>query len=420
MFKSIAEAFNYYKNLTNAQLEKRAQEIQNDIEKNPDADIQAYNIELTGIAEAKRNNDDKQKNAPTPNQNPGKGEDGSTTKRSKFSMLSSRSLESKNFEIDSVIDTREYRSAFFKTMLGQNLSEVERNAYNVAQHVAEKRADAFNASSDSLAVLPTTTLDEVVKKARTIGGLLGECRAFSVPTKIAIPVGTPASRAAWHTEGAEVTAEQVNTSNVIFDGNEIIKVFSLSAKTRKMSINAFESYLTDELSACVMETIGDSLINGTGTNQGTGLEAITWTTGTNQIAATTSIGYTDVIDAVALLKRGYAQGAKWAMNNSTLYKVFYGMLDGNKRPIFIADPKDESIGKILGFPVIIDDNIADNNIYLGNFSQYLGYNLPDGIAVESSRESSFRKGLIDYRALAIADTKPIVNEAFVKLTVTSK
>lgn len=134
------------------------------------------------------------------------------------------------------------------------------------------------------------------------------------------------------------------------------------------------------------------------------------------VGASASATYADVVKVVSLLKRGYSQGAKWAMNNATLYNVFYGMTDSNKRPIFIADPKSESIGKILGFDVVIDDNIADNDAYLGNYSRYLGYNLPEGIAVEVSRESSFKSGLIDYRAMAIADTKPIVEEAFVKLT----
>ena len=185
-----------------------------------------------------------------------------------------------------------------------------------------------------------------------------------------------------------------------------------------MTISAFESYLTDELTACVMETIADSLINGTGTNQGTGLETgITWTDGTNavKVAASKSAGYSDVVATVAKLPRGYSQGAKWAMNNTTLYNVFYGMMDGNGRPIFIADPKNESVGKILGFDIVIDDNIADNTAYLGNFAKYLGYNMPQGIAIEVSRESSFKSGLIDYRAMAIADTKPLVTEAFVKL-----
>ena len=103
------------------------------------------------------------------------------------------------------------------------------------------------------------------------------------------------------------------------------------------------------------------------------------------------------------------------MNNSTLYNLFYGLVDNNNRPIFIIDPKSENIGKILGFDVVIDDNLSDEVILFGNFN-YMGYNLAENIAVEVSRESSFKSGLIDYRAMAIADCKPIVTEAFIKLT----
>lgn len=407
-FKTVAEAFNFYKSYTNEQLEKRADEINKLIETDENVDIQSLNVELTGIAEAKRNNDQKSEK---PEQ------------RSAFKLIGGRDTAPKSFNVETVLDSEEYRSAFFKSMLGQELSEVEQNAFNVAQKIAEKRADAYITSATAPAILPTQTLNEVVKKARTIGGLLGECRHFSMPTKIAIPVATPATRASWHTEATNVESDNVSLTTVTFDGYEIIKIFSISAKARKMSINAFESYLTDELTACVMECIADALVNGDGqtAGQGSGLESITWaTSGANknhvQIAKTASFTYAKVVEFVSLLKRGYAQGAKIAMNNATLYNVFYGMLDGAQRPIFVADPKDESIGKILGFPVVIDDNIADNTCYFGNFAKYLGYNMPEGIVIEASRESSFKKGVIDYRALAIADSKPIVADAFVKLS----
>lgn len=401
-FKTVAEAFNYYRGFTTEQLEKRAQEIQGTIETDPDVDINSLNIELTGIKQAKDNNAENEQRA-----------------AGGMNVVASMAAGGKKtFNADTVVDTAEYRSAFYKTMLGQQLTADEKEAFDVATGVAEKRADAFNASGDSLAVLPTSTLNEVVKKARTMGGLMAECRSFNMPTKIAIPVGTPGTKAAWHTEGAEVESEKAAVANVIFDGYEIIKIFSISAKVRKMSISAFEAYLTDELTACVMETIADALVNGTGNGQGTGLlTGITWEDGVNMIEvdAGAAIAYADVVDAVAMLKRGYAAGAKWAMNNATLYKTFYGMVDGNKRPIFIADPKSESVGKILGFEVVIDDNLPNDAIILGNYAKYLGYNLPDGIVIEASTQSSFKKGLIDYRALAIADCKPIVAEAFVKL-----
>lgn len=401
-FKTVAEAFNFYRNKSVKELEERAQAINADIDSNPNADIEAYNIELKGIKEAKENIELRSSNQ-------GAG----------LNLVTGRDFkgeEKKTFTADDdVAATPEYRSAFYKTLLGQKLSDNEQAAYNA---VVEKRADAYDTSTDVALAIPTNTLNQVIKKARTMGGLLAEARAFAMPTKISIPVGTPSTKAAWHTEGAAVATEKVTLSAVTFDGYEIIKIFSISAKAKRMTISAFESYLTDELTACVMETIADSLINGTGTNQGTGLETgITWTDGTNavKVAASKSAGYSDVVATVAKLPRGYSQGAKWAMNNATLYNVFYGMMDANGRPIFIADPKNESVGKILGFDIVIDDNIADNTAYLGNFAKYLGYNMPQGIAIEVSRESSFKSGLIDYRAMAIADTKPLVTEAFVKL-----
>lgn len=402
-FNTVAEAFNYYRTQSVEDMQKRAAAIGAEIDSNADADVEALNIELKGIKEARDN-----------------AEARSDVKRTlSFFEGGDMKPQKRSFDAETVLDTEEYRTAFFKTMLGQKLSDVEKRAFELA---TETRADAYNTSSNSAAVLPTQTLNEIIKKARTMGGLLGECRAFNMPTKISIPIGTPSTKAAWHTEAASVDSENVTVAAVSFDGYEIMKVFSISEKARKMSINAFESYLIEELRACVLETIADALVNGTGSAQGTGLEAgITWSTsgaGKNhvQIAASASFTYAKVVEFVALLKRGYAQGAKMAMNNATLYNVFYGMLDGAQRPIFIADPKDESIGKVLGFPVVIDDNIADNTVYMGNFSKYLGYNMPEGITIESSRESSFKKGVVDYRAMAIADCKPLVTEAFVKLS----
>lgn len=399
-FNTVAEAFNHYKNYSAADLEKRAAEIGAIIDTDANADIKALNIELSGIKEAKENLEQR-------SQKPAGG----------FNVITGAGTEPKAFDVETVADTPEYRSAFFKSMLGQKLNDVEQRAYKVGLELAEKRADNFSAAADVAAVLPTETLNEVISKARTMGGLMGECRAFNVPTKIAIPVGTPGTKASWHTEGAAVDSEEPTVAAVTFDGYEIIKIFSISAKVRKMSVAAFEAYLVDELTNCVMECIADALINGTGSGQGTGLETITWTDDTNavKVAANASMTYKDVVKLVAMLKRGYSAGAKMAMNNSTLYNAFYGMEDSNKRPIFVADPKAESVGKVLGFEVVVDDNIADNVVYFGNFAKYLGYNMPDGIAIEASTQSSFKKGLVDYRALAIADCKPIVSEAFVKL-----
>ena len=394
-FKTIAEAFNFWNTKTIKEIEARAAEIKNLVETDPAADVDALNIDVAGLQQAKANLEERSQNFI----------------QTTFSPLASMNFNngaSQEAETGDVYASQEYRSAFFKTLLGRDLNQSERVAMNRAQF--ERRSGEFASTSNAAAIIPTQTLNEIIRKARTMGGLISVCRSFSMPSKIAIPVGTPSDKAAWHTEGATVDAEKNVPVTVSFGAYEILKVFSISAAAETMTISAFENYLTDELAACVMATIEDSLVNGTGTDQGTGLlntDGVTSATYTKAGAT-----YKDLVTIIPKLKRGYAAGAKWAMNNATLYNQIYGMVDGNKRPVFITDPKGESMGKILGFDVVIDDNIEDGTMIFGNF-QYMAYNMPSGIMVDKSTQSSFRSGLIDYRAMALADTKCIVPEAFV-------
>jgi HK97 family phage major capsid protein len=119
---------------------------------------------------------------------------------------------------------------------------------------------------------------------------------------------------------------------------------------------------------------------------------------------------------MALLPRGYGNNAKFAMSSHTLFSRIYNIKTGNGDYVFTKDNQNDTITRLFGYPIIIDDYIEDGVILFGNF-KYYGVNIPEGIAVEVSRESGFTSGLIDYRAMAVADGKPLVNEAFVKLTV---
>jgi HK97 family phage major capsid protein len=410
-FTSVQEAFNYYRNASLEEIETRAAQIKGTIDNDPDADIMSINIEIEGLNQAKQNLKDKQA---------GKEGEGEMTQRSQFNPITGMNFnQQQTVPTANIFESTEYRSAFYKTLLGQKLTDIETRTFNKAMEIqeSERRADAFNTTTNSAAVLPTTTLNEVIKKARTMGGLIGHVRNFNIPTNISIPIGTPSNKAQWHVEGAAVESESLTTASVSFKGFEIIKVFSISAAAKKMTVQAFEAYMIEELTNCVMEAIADALVNGTGAGQGTGLlTGITWNTSNSlTFPLDGAPQYTDFTKMLAMLKRGYAAGAKFAMSNATLYNRVYSLVDGNGRPIFIADPKNESIGYILGKEVVIDDNLADDVIILGNFN-YLGYNMPEGVMIEVSRESSFKSGLIDYRAMAIADTKPLVDEAFIKLS----
>lgn len=403
-FETTQEAFNYWNVKTIEEIETRASEIKLMVETDPEADISVLSVEVDGLKQAKEN-----KEAKVDEQE----ERSRLSSILNFNPITGTSVNKGEKETmnENVIATPEYRSAFLKTMLGRELNKDEQRAMNQMQ--MEQRA--ANTSGDVGAVLPTETLNEVIRKARDEGGLLAEARSFNMPANIALPIGNALSKAEWHTEGTTVEGEQAQLTSVKFENNELVKVFSISNKVAKTSISAFEQYITDELVASIMEALGQSLASGNGTaGQGQGLGGVT-ITNTATLSATPK--YTEFTAAIAQLKRGYAKGAKFAMNNATLFNKVYGVVDNNNRPIFIQDAQNEAVGKILGYPVVIDDFIEDDVIYFGNFSQHLGYNLVDGISLEKSTESSFKQNLVDYKASAVADTKVILPEAFVKLSV---
>ena len=321
-------------------------------------------------------------------------------------------LEKGNAAITDTHNTAEYRSAFFKRLMGKDLTDGESRALAAAQ--AEKRADAFNTLSNSAAVVPTTTLNEVVKQARGVNGLFNEIRLFSVPNNLSVPVGTPGDAAAWHTEGAPVERKSVTTAAVTFTGRELIKVLSMSAAVKRMETAAFERYLTDELKTSIADAIGAAIVSGTGNGQPTGiLSGIAWNTANT--VETADLTADDLLKAIAKLPAGYAGGAKFAMSTATLFGSVYALKDNDGRYYF-ADPGSGGVHRLFGFEIVLDDNIPAGTILFGNF-RYYGVNIPQGVAVEVSRESGFASGLIDYRALCIADGKPIVPGAFVKVEV---
>ena len=126
---------------------------------------------------------------------------------------------------DDLLSTKEYRTAFFKTLLGQTLNNFENEVYEKA--ISEKRSESFSTVTNSAAVLPTQTYNQVISKARTMGGLLSVCRGFNLPSKISVPIGTPKSKASWHTEGSAVESENPDVTAISFNGYAIRTVITV-------------------------------------------------------------------------------------------------------------------------------------------------------------------------------------------------
>lgn len=314
-----------------------------------------------------------------------------------------------------VLATPEYRSAFLHHLMGIPLNAAER----AAMEEAEQRAALTSAAASAGAAIPTETQNEIVRRLAQVAPLIGEITLFNIPGNVTIAVESATTTdGAYHAEGAAASEASDTLIAVNLTGFEAIKLLSISAKVKYMTVNAFEAWLVDNLTDGIAYLIENWIVNGTGTNQATGINAAaTWTAGTNKIkTAGATPTYAEVCSLISLLPGVYDRNAKFIMSKKTLWQKFMPIRDDSKAPIV----KGEGAGQfyIMGYPVLLTDKVTTlGDAFFGDPKTYYG-NFAENITVEKSEHSSFRSNLTDYRGTAIFDGKPAVPDGFVKMSLT--
>ena len=316
-----------------------------------------------------------------------------------------------------VLATPEYRSAFFRRMMGLPLNAAEQAAFDEA----EQRAALTSASNSAGAAIPTETQNEIVRRLAQVAPVIGEITLFNIPGNVTIAVESATTTdGAYHAEGASASEASDKLVSVNLTGFEVIKLLSISAKVKYMTVNAFESWLIDNLTDGIAYLVESWIIAGTGSNQATGIEKApgnSWTANTNKITCAASVPtYAEVCNLISLLPGVYDRNAKFVMSKKTLWQKFMPIRDDSKAPIV----KGEGGGQyyIMGYPVLLSDKVSTlGDAYFGDLKTYSG-NFAENITVDKSEHSSFRSNLTDYRGTAIFDGKPAVPDGFVKMSLT--
>lgn len=312
-------------------------------------------------------------------------------------MKTFESEEKKMFEVNS----KEYRDIWLRKLQG-NLTEAEQRDY----------------SSSSTNAVPTIVSDKFFEKMKKLAPMLSEITLLRVAGNIQFVAEGTRNTATKHTENAALDASADTTVSVSLGGFEFMKVIKISRTAKLMSIDAFEGWLVDMLAGDIARKIDDYILNDA-TN---GVAALTFTTNTNQILNTATTGYTykNVCDLIALLPAAYDAEAKFLVNKATLYGGIAQIVDSSNRPIFVPDTVSGVGGRLMGYPVVVDDYVptANHALYLGKWSDIVG-NLPEDIHVDADESAGFTSNSIVYRGLAVFDSKPAKNDGIVRLVSTT-
>ena len=298
--------------------------------------------------------------------------------------------------------TEEYRSAFLKGLQSKPLTEVEKRAYEMA-------------STDVAGVIPTMTQERIFNKLKQHAPLMSEITLLQVPGNVTFAIEGTNNAAAKHAENDLVNPAADTMLSVSLAGYEIIKVLRISKTVQAMAINAFEGWLVDILGENIAAKIGDYIIYGDGEGDPKGIDyAQVWVDTTNAVSPAAAKYPTrdELVELVSYLKGGYHRNAKWLMNSTDFWGGIVAAQDNSKYKILTDDYQ-----RLLGYPVLLDDNVAAGDIFFGDFRKVVG-NLSQNITVDRSTESGFLYNSIDYRGTAIFDCDIAVGEAFVKCSKT--
>lgn len=289
-------------------------------------------------------------------------------------------------------DSKEYRAAYLRKLMGRELSETEKR-------------DLASANS----VVPVMTQNAIITKIKEIVPLLNEVTLLNVAGNVTFAVEGTVADAALHAENAQIASASDTLVTVTLGGYEIVKLLRISATVKTMSIDAFENWLSEMLARKVAEHVENFIINGTGNSQPNGI--MTAATGSVTLAATVTAA--NITAMIAALPSRFARNAKFVMNRKTFWAAIMPIRDDGKAPIV----RGEGAGayNIWGYPVLLSDFVADDAVIFGDLKMVVA-NLADDIKVDSSEASGFAYNAIDYRGTAIFDCDIADATAFVKGT----
>lgn len=221
--------------------------------------------------------------------------------------------------------------------------------------------------------------------------------------------------AAYHTENGEITATETGLTKVTLSAYEIVKLVQISKSVQKMAVDAFESWLTDMVAKKIAKQITSTILTGTGSSQGKGIEkANTWNAGNSvTVAKAAAMTTQNVLDLIALLPGGYDENACFLMSKKTLFTDFMPLQDKSKTDLVRIEGGSYYI---YGYPVLLDERVADHEAYLADLSTVIG-NMPEDVTITS--DFDLTKNAFLFLGSAMFDCVPAQPDAIRKLVKSS-
>lgn len=220
--------------------------------------------------------------------------------------------------------TMEYRQAFMNYCRTGAISPI-------------LRADQVTTTTDISAVVPTTILNEVIRKLGVYGQLYSRVRKTSIQGGVSVPILSIKPVATWITEATVSDRQklQANTS-VTFTYYGLECKVSQSLIATIVGLESFENTVTELIVEAMVAKMEEGVVKGTGVGQMLGVTVDTRIPAANKVTiASADFGKWGVWKKKVFAKMPIAYKAKasFIMASGTWEGYIDGMVDDNGQPI---------------------------------------------------------------------------------------
>lgn len=296
-----------------------------------------------------------------------------------------KKMEERKFAPESM----EYRNAYLKNLQGKPLDAEERTAVTAT------------------AVIPTLTLNKIYEKLEQTSVLYPYISKSFLPGYVTIPVENSKNDAAWVAMGTAATDGADSFSSISLSAYKLIKTVEITADNMAASVDAFEMFIVDALAKKLAKAVDAAICTGDGSSKASGLLKSGTITNTGTFTKT-AMTFADLMTQIGDIGAEYRKNAKFVMPSAVFFSDVVPALAAKGIGV---DTQLALQGRILGYEVILDDNMTADNIVFGDLSYY-HWNWAQDVTISSDASVGFRTGSVVYRGMALCDGKVVNADAF--------
>ena len=209
------------------------------------------------------------------------------------------------------VDSKEYRTAWDKMMLGLPMTDEERTAFIHTTGTTSGQTAGYT--------VPTTLLNQIWDLIEGQHAILGDITIYRTGTilEVALRTAIAAGDAATVSEGAAPSDDENNTfAKVTLAGKDFAKAVEISYALGIMSIDGFEQFIVNEIADRLGAALAADVITQIGTDY--------YSSGNDlDVATSGKIVWSDLTGALSVLKN--TKSVVIYASQTTIYKYIVGM-----------------------------------------------------------------------------------------------